>query len=1789
MSNVLIGVGGSGQHVVLAYLRMMALANPKPSDVPHVYIIDADARVQTGATGDSELCANIRSLHRSLVKSLASEQRAHFALLRPYFQTSAESTPGKVEDNLDLKSCPSWLTDIFLTDETSESLGGAGDRSIDLLQGMMANAKVGAIAFGYKLMRCASEPDSIKAVNFGFSNPETKQGYSLLRDVQRANVAIVGSTFGGTGSGVIPALVRYLASLTSGAPSLVRAFMTLPWFEIDAGDGKSAAATVGNLDPKARNAALGLRSYLSEMSSGIPRSNYLVAQFPGSAAKRTDRGNFNQGEDPHIFNIILATSIQQFLWAKLDTGAISGNGNQRKLFGLITTTDGETEGRFDAAKSSHLRFRAAADKNVSMLDIALEAELIALALEKGADYIRDAAFKVDGADTRAEPPALLELTKLIATSYDKKPLVKRGVIGLRKDVAPNEVYNSLSEALQDVAAVVRTSLLWLDAHKLSNDEPHGAFFPNVGHLFNVTKEANTLLPASEDDLAKRWPAYGVSVTNKQAKGAVLDGKTARIAQAFTLFTNVFFTDEALSQELKTRQENQPDAPIYALVARMLADLVHREVVQARAASRNVALADDKQDEAKPDGKTTAFFKSIQMEIEAESSRTCVIKQGSLNATVGDPGTSSFQSPIQEKHPFSLRYIDPYLGFSAEQNIDLASVSKLRSGDKYFAESALRGIPNVIAPLILHDWRLSQPNAGKAEPLLITPGVRDLKLNEAGLFQHAARVVEAGFWLLFSQDPRVELVETDAETALTSSKIAALINQELRGYLEQGNRGAPNNALPKFVIAFKRSESNKRNEPIKPILIHDPVVGWYLAANKGARQFMTKLMCELPSIQFGNSALEAAWRGNPTVLKATVDTERFETKIVGAFAAYVDQILQSGAVKGESVGWVRALSFTLQVLRQTFPVVSDGTKEIQTVVTGKIVFVGKGGADAPVLLRTPKALAAIATSVFVEQPVYFFVGDERRNAEWGGVWPVTGAAWEFIEPPTDEAHRLPNPMQVQLLTEGDDGAETRSAWRVDSITLNLRELGKREFKNPFGRVGATVEIPGCSDLLQWTAAVWPNFQAVDWCVYYAGGGYFGDERVRLNDFDLALNSLKLDDVELRYFGLPFPKKNDRTGAIEVAPFGLIGTVRYMMPIKLTGRPSAVEIVVGGRVLGSIPIFLMKVSEMIDPTFDLAMDFGTSNTCLAIKKIDSVELPTHLPLLPGEKLPNGLALRNLTAVMGVRPKPGQTDSSAFDRIYKSSNSPVFVFQSFSRYAKDGLARSVPSELIGMRTGSVTGQNEFLVQQAEQFTEDSAIGGKGSVLAGGNESIGQAIVSPHFTPLPPVPNGLDATALDDFLKGGLVKDFKWPLANKSNIPYRTVYIEQILTAAMATLRLMGIRKINRVVATYPGAFEKPYKEKYIQDLNEITSHVCSTTGVTTNNRGVIERSETIAALSSVNPNVYDVCVTIDMGGGTTDVGIIVPGMNDDGSPFGFMSSIRYAGNDLLSALISVPQLRKHLGNADDSDAKRLDLLKLLIRTADARIRQPSAEDLVSAFFEGLYEYVFGLVAAIASSEKFPATGKINVHLFGNGFRLTNAFVGKSEKGFFDAIKHQIKATGMLSPEVLQRIELVNSDGDKKLALIQGALNGIIDASDGAGSLTAQMLAKVEYRDKKEEGESHGRVAIWYPCVANNGKTSDAFVLGSKAERDEIANDPSRAKTLSIDTRNIAKLKKTFPLTHRYWDESSMVDAIFNNAPQARLIALGQYYLEGNGKTASSFARVVLPKIASRAFEKNVEGLRI
>ena len=85
--HVLIGVGGSGQHVVHAYLRLLTLTTPQTKSVPHVFILDADAKRGTGSNKDSTLIDDIFDLHKFLVSG--DETPACCQLIKPFLKTSS--------------------------------------------------------------------------------------------------------------------------------------------------------------------------------------------------------------------------------------------------------------------------------------------------------------------------------------------------------------------------------------------------------------------------------------------------------------------------------------------------------------------------------------------------------------------------------------------------------------------------------------------------------------------------------------------------------------------------------------------------------------------------------------------------------------------------------------------------------------------------------------------------------------------------------------------------------------------------------------------------------------------------------------------------------------------------------------------------------------------------------------------------------------------------------------------------------------------------------------------------------------------------------------------------------------------------------------------------------------------------------------------------------------------------------------------------------------------------------------------------------------------------------------------------------------------------------------------------------------------------------------------------------------------------------------------------------------------------------------------------------------------
>ena len=711
MKKVLIAVGGSGQHVVHAYLRLLTLSNVAAKEVPDVFLIDADAKDHKARATDSSLASDIKALFEQLVSPLPATERAHFKLIVPYFVRKEGDSPRTSGDVLKIERDDFWANALLLNDGQQ----GTKDHEIDVVDGMMANARIGASVFGSKLV-LADQSADLSKVNFG----------TLLSRIRSANVAIVGSSFGGTGSGVIPALVRYLDKASNG-PRLIRAFMTLPWFEIDAqGGNQSAASSKDGIDPMTRNSALGLRTYLDELTT-LQRANYVVAQFSGPKAVRADDGNFNQTENKHVFNLVLATSIQHFLHGDDVDGAKEGT-KERKLFGLLASNTEESNGIFNARTSPHLRVRVGENDNRSLEDLILDAEIVALALEKGAEYILPGKeqFKVKGATAHKEPVMLRDLLKEVA-SQTATPTVKRGVILKLLEVAPDAVYKKLFASMTELAVTLRRSLLWLDAHKISKENPAGIKLKPVIHLFAV----NDFSPIDEIALKARWDAYGLKVRSKDGNTDLRSSPPR--AQAFSLFLNIFSSANNLDEELRKALVHQEGEDPYKVTAQLLAAHVYKEVIEARNEARHKEFQLDNVDKRPVDGDTSVMLRgNVDVGQNPETSRLCHIS-GRLS-----------KNSFEDEHPLNLRLIDPYYGVSS---IDvLLKGAKKDGGGQVFPETAIKGIPNILAPMFLQKWRLECgeiQSSGQKKSLVG-------QLSEApsstsyGLYLHGRRVIEAPF-------------------------------------------------------------------------------------------------------------------------------------------------------------------------------------------------------------------------------------------------------------------------------------------------------------------------------------------------------------------------------------------------------------------------------------------------------------------------------------------------------------------------------------------------------------------------------------------------------------------------------------------------------------------------------------------------------------------------------------------------------------------------------------------------------------------------------------------------------------------------------------------------------------------------------------------------------------------------------------------------------------------------------------------------------------------------------------
>ena len=1733
--HVLIGVGGSGQHVVHAYLRLLTLTSPQTKSVPHVFILDADARVGTGADKRSTLIDDIVDLHHFLVSGDATP--ACCQILRP-FRKASSGDPGSqvlgeligVTENPALAA----LASGFLTDDDHE---WGNDWTIELSKGMMANPKVGSIALAHKVEGAGAEAGGSMA-----ADPEPPQFgrlFSVLKEGTR--VAITGSNFGGTGSGVIPALVRQLD--TRPGIDAVRAFMCLPWFSIepgDSGDRTSAARDRNGVDPRARNSSLGLHTYYDELSGsgrqGKPRlkkSTYVLSQSMPQwpQEKRLDDGNFDQRENRHVLNLVQANAIQAFLGlGNVKAGAAHGS-----LYSIKTTAPAELRGQFDAARSPHLRFWAGANDSRQLVDLVADAEATAFALEKGGRVLAtadDGSLQLKGVVEKLRDQPGLDRFAIAVSESLGKGSVKRGWFP-RRDTAPDEVFKQLGAAMIDLANQIRSSLVWIDGHSVARagadaGSVSGITGASSSHLFGVPEFGNAKQRLTDIDsnarLLDAWKALRLEVTNLSGQNMA---DAPPVSQGFALFNALFApasakvggldpVDGLIAEFSEERKVAKTDAgPTVA--ARVIAGALHGLVFAARNEARKKdSTGDDRQRSRDVEAGAGQLMLSLGG-LTATPIDDCRLAGVELAAeSVGGP------EPFSKDHPMSLAYLDPYGGLT--QN----NAGQVNFAGSSFLEHGLRGIPNIAAPYLLQKWRIEKcrPRTDEErEERLYTEHDGRLRATKSGIYLHARRINEAALWLIVSADSRVDFVPDLFSDSNRVSAFARLLRKELTL--------SDNETLPALVFGKASREAGK------PVFMWSGE-HWYLAANSAARKFFGSLIAELPSVRHHYRSDNPLIRLDTPNASAIKSLDRFfAQQIQGAF----ERMEPAAALRD-------VLSKIFDDLPKPDAVETDQGEPPKSEAVESYQGESKGlwlrstnNAHAE-LSVAPHKMVSQLQSFYCEPPVVFVDGKGNPN----GLLPLRAKAWQMIEGGKEDNKLVLGPGKARI------DAQSLAVRKVQKIQLKVTGLGRLEKESPF----LDLPLKEVQQELAWSLGVWPNFRAENWNYYIISG------MTRLGDPDIPefdrKQKLKRVNVDWLHEGLEVALVvwGRSAGSKHGDEMKKLGEVIHGLPQRINGIPEVLEVVVGGRVLGSRRIELETVGgknsvEMI------GVDFGTSNTCVAVRqKEEEPDSSRSVPLLPGGSFDEEPVKNMLYYVDSGEELWRETFISKAAAFFHVKNANV----------KGDAGDTIPSELlVSLDDRPVPAQLQKARLNQAYDKDDKPyvnIGGGERPLALGD----YPLASPLFTPLPPQPHGLDTDAdffnwLRPLVRMGderLLGDLKWPRGSddfsiQKSSALRALYLEHSIVVALAVLRRRGYCAFGKFVATKPEALSQAkdnFANTFGPDLVNIVSALSDCTGMIWSEKAskknpkaksdVFLVSETVAALYmtgfSEKKSLASV-LTIDVGGGTTDVGVCLRYGRSGKLQQRHTASARFAGNKLLEALAQskgIGDFFSRGGEQYSPDALKSLLKSELRRKSGPGIRTEQTGRLAEMFFDAVYEYAFKVLHLFMQvnpdwAEQFIAdSGQVlNVVLLGNGFRLYEAFqaAGSGE------------TIGRYNKEMLKRLVAAELLPEEVVAK-QDKVRFVRPATPKSGLISVGGL-NAAYEDdlfEEEEEEKERKVLLPKGLASSkdregNTKLLDApELIGIREFRKQWLGleQSGKPRELSLELSNEA-MKSQFPLTYSYW----------------------------------------------------------
>lgn len=279
---IFIAVGGSGQHTMLAYLRLARLCNFVPA---RLMTIDADLR--QGNDGPPTTASLIERQAR-----IGFKEKVAWEPVRPLPEVNDTHT--QTFETL-LRPAPGVDTEIF------SALFNQRQREVRVVTGFHGHPSVAASTFRMFLTEGAT----------GLSK--------LLTDWLPAGgeqrVVVAGSTFGGTGSGIMPVLTSFLKDWCAkkGRQLQLGGVIQVRWFDlglpdqVTAEDKEKVDVTSHDLE---RNSSCLVEYYRRNLESMFDQA-YLLGHYPHANRKST--GVQQQPEHPHAVNLLAGYVAYQLL------------------------------------------------------------------------------------------------------------------------------------------------------------------------------------------------------------------------------------------------------------------------------------------------------------------------------------------------------------------------------------------------------------------------------------------------------------------------------------------------------------------------------------------------------------------------------------------------------------------------------------------------------------------------------------------------------------------------------------------------------------------------------------------------------------------------------------------------------------------------------------------------------------------------------------------------------------------------------------------------------------------------------------------------------------------------------------------------------------------------------------------------------------------------------------------------------------------------------------------------------------------------------------------------------------------------------------------------------------------------------------------------------------------------------------------------------------------------------------------------------------------------------------